>query len=193
MPALFEESNRTRHLLVEVMRRLDGAGIDSILPDLPGMNESLAPLDEQTLASWRTAAVAVADHFAATHLLTVRASAILAPPRLPGWRYAPTGGVNALRALLRARTISAREAGADEKAEDLLVLGRSEGLLLAGNRLGAEMIRELEAARLPDSGRLSDIDQSLIDGPPPWLRAEPDFDPGQADALAAIIAVGMTQ
>lgn len=193
LPALFEESNRTRHLLVEVMRRLDGAGIDSFLPDLPGMNESLDPLEQQTLAGWRSAAGSAADHFAATHLLTVRASAVLAPPRLPGWRYAPTGGVNALRALLRARTISAREAGAEEKAEDLLALGRSEGLMLAGNRLGAAMIRELEGARLPDSGRLSDIDHATIGGPPPWLRAEPDFDPAQADALAAILAVGMPQ
>ena len=34
-PALFEEGHKLRHLTVEVMRRLDGAGIDSLLPDLP--------------------------------------------------------------------------------------------------------------------------------------------------------------
>lgn len=192
LPPLFDEANKTRHTLVEAMRRLDGAGIDSFLPDLPGWNESLAPLEEQTLASWRAAAAQAASHFAVTHLLTVRASAILAPPQLTGWRYAPTGGANALRAMLRARTIASREAGVSESAESLLETGRSEGLELAGYRLGAAMIRDLEAARLPDSGRLADLDQSTVGGPAPWLRAEPGFSAKQADALAAFLVMGLS-
>ena len=36
VPALFEEANRLRRFTVEVMRRLDNAGVDSFLPDLPG-------------------------------------------------------------------------------------------------------------------------------------------------------------
>ena len=49
-PALFDEANklRRRHT-VEVIRRLDAAGIDCLLPDLPGCGESLSPLAEQTL------------------------------------------------------------------------------------------------------------------------------------------------
>ncbi len=191
LPALFDEANKTRHLMVEVMRRLDGAGIDSFLPDLPGCNESLAPLERQTLASWRAAAMAAAEHFSASHVLTVRAAAILAPPALPGWRYAPIPGANALRALLRALTISAREAGQDLSSEQLLETGRDAGLELAGYRLGGAMIRALEAAQLPDSGRLADIAQATIGGGAPWLRAEPHFDPAQADALAAFLAMGL--
>jgi len=193
LPALFDEANKTRQLVTQAMRRLDGAGIDSFLPDLPGCNESLAPLDAQALASWRNAGASAAKHFGATHLLTIRASAILAPPGLPGWRYAPTGGANALRALLRARVISAREAGEDLTTDALLETGRAAGLDLAGYRLGAELVRDLERAMLPDSGRLADIEQSMIGSPAPWLRAEPDFDPAQADALAAILTLGLRQ
>lgn len=191
LPPLFDEANKTRHTLIEAMHRLDGAGIDSFLPDLPGWNESLAPLEDQNLANWREAALAAAGHFSASHLLTVRASAILAPPALSGWRYAPTGGANALRAMLRAHTIAAREAGVTETAEALLETGRELGLELAGYRLGAAMIRDLEGARLPDSGRLADIDQSTIGGPAPWLRAEPGFSAAQADTLAAFLTMGM--
>ncbi|MEL7218652.1 MAG: hypothetical protein AAGK01_09510, partial [Pseudomonadota bacterium] len=53
LPAWFDEANKLRRFTVEVMRRLDGSGIDSFLPDLPGCNESLAQLSEQTIASWR--------------------------------------------------------------------------------------------------------------------------------------------
>lgn len=193
LPALFDEANKTRHLAVEVMRRLDAAGIDCFLPDLPGCNESPAPLAEQSLTLWREAAQAVSTHFAATHLLTIRVGAILAPPALPGWRYAPSSGASALKAMLRARAISAREAGRDEDTAGLLEQGRREGLELAGYTLGPAMIEGLEGALLPDSGRLADIEHKTIGGTAPWLRAEPDFDPRQADALAAIIAVGLTQ
>lgn len=44
LPAWFDESSKLRHFSVEVMRRLDGSGIDSFLPDLPGCNESPAAL-----------------------------------------------------------------------------------------------------------------------------------------------------
>lgn len=192
IPALFDEANKTRHLIVETMRRLDGAGIDSFLPDLPGCNESPAPLQNQTLADWRAAMIAAAKYFRADHVLTIRAGAILAPPMLSGWRYAPTSGAGSLRALLRARVISAREAGKDEDSESLLKAGRVDGLELAGHHLGATMISDLERAHLPDSGRLSDITQGTIGGGGAWLRAEPDFDAAQADALAALITMSLS-
>ena len=89
VPALFDEANRMRRFTVEVMRRLDGAGIDSFLIDLPGCNESLAPLEDQTPESWRQAVTAAAAHFRASHVLGIRGGALLMPPELPGWRYAP--------------------------------------------------------------------------------------------------------
>ena len=89
LPAWFDEANKLRRLTVETMRRLDAAGIDSFLPDLPGCNESLAPLSDQRLEVWRDAASAAAAHFSANRVLTVRAGAMLAPTLLSGWRYAP--------------------------------------------------------------------------------------------------------
>jgi hypothetical protein len=189
IPALFDEANKTRHLLAEVMRRLDGAGVDSFLPDLPGCNESLAPLEMQTLESWQKAAQAAATHFAATRLLTVRAGALLALSGLPGWRYAPIDGPGVLRALLRARTVASREAGHAETIDSLSELGRTEGIELAGYRLGPAMFRDLEAAELPDAGMAREIDQGTVGGGGPWSRAEPGFDEAQADALAAIVAM----
>lgn len=193
IPALFDEANKTRHLLVETLRRLDKAGIDSFLPDLPGCNESLAPLEAQTLSGWRKEAQTAASHFGATHVLAVRAGAILVPPCLAGWRYAPTSGAATLRSLLRARVFAAQEAGRAERSESLLAIGLQQGLELAGYRLGSVMIGDLEKTQLPDNGKLADISQAMVGGAAPWLRAEPAFDPLQADALAAVIAVGLAQ
>ena len=44
-------------------------------------------------------------------------------------------------------------------------------------------------AELPAPANQRDIAQSDIGGPGLWLRAEPDHDPRQADALAAILAM----
>lgn len=187
-PAWFDEANKLRRFTVETMRRLDSAGIDSFLPDLPGCNDSLAPLAQQTLAGWQAAINGAALAFRATHVLAIRAGALLAPARLPGWHYAAQSGPRTLRGMIRARTIAAREAGREEKAEALMALGRSEGLVLGGWPLGAGMIRELEAAEPALGEGQSDIAQAMLGGPGLWLRAEPDEAPEQSAALAAIIA-----
>jgi hypothetical protein len=189
LPAWFDEGNKLRHFTVEVMRRLDGAGIDTFLPDLPGCNESLAPLAEQSVATWSAAALAAAEHVSATHVLAIRAGAMIAPPSLPGWRYAPLAGSSQLRALLRARVLASREAGRDEDRESLLGEGREHGLELGGYPLGAAMIAELADGELPAAAKQRDVAQSDIGGAGLWLRAEPDHDPKQADSLAAIVAM----
>lgn len=189
LPAWFDEANKLRRQTVEVMRRLDLSGIDSVLPDLPGCNESTAKLETQTLASLRAAAAAAATHFAATHVLAIRAGALFAPDGLPGWLYAPVGGRQVLRGMIRARTIAAKEAGESETTEQIQQLGRTEGVELAGWRLGAGLFRDLEAATVPDLPLTAEIEQSALGGAGLWLRAEPDDDPEQADALAAIIAM----
>jgi len=191
LPAWFDEANKLRRTTVEVMHRLDLSGIDSFLPDLPGCNESLQPLETQTLASWRTAAKVAADHFQATHILAVRAGALLDPGTLPGWRYAPSGGRQVLRAMIRARTIAAKEAGREETTASLQERGRAEGIELAGWNLGSALFADIEQAAPPNDTPLADITQADIGGGALWLRAEPDEDPEQADALAAIVAIGM--
>lgn len=188
LPAWFDEANKLRRFTVEVMRRLDRAGIDCVLPDLPGCNESLAPLADQTLESWRDYAEAAVNALGATHVLTIRAGALIAPPGLPGWHYAAQSGEKLLRGMLRAQIITAREAGISETSETLMALGRAEGLVLGGWHLGATMLRALETAAPVLAVGQQAIAQADVGGPGLWLRAEPDDDSAQADALAAVIS-----
>lgn len=189
LPAWFDEANKLRRQTVEVMRRLDLSGIDCFLPDLPGCNESEAPLEQQTLEGWRLAAATAANHFRASHVLAMRAGSLLSPEGLPGWACAPVDGKRILRSMLRARAIAAREAGLAERVEDLRELGRERGIELAGWHIGAAMFRAME--RPHPEGILVEIDQSALGGASLWLRAEPDEDPEQADALAALLAIGI--
>jgi hypothetical protein len=189
VPALFDEANRMRRFTVEVMRRLDGAGIDCFLPDLPGCNESLQPLQDQTPESWRAAMASAAVHFGATHVLGIRGGALVVPVGRPGWLYAPVKGASILRQLIRSRILASREAGIDESQETLLAAGSMAGLELSGFRLGAPFLQAFQAL-LPVSG-LTEIAQDTIGGAGLWLRAEPGEDRAQADALAAVLAVGI--
>jgi hypothetical protein len=186
VPPLFEEMNRTRRLLVETMRRLDAAGIDCVLPDLPGCNESVQPFEAQSLTTWREAMVHAAQHFAVTHVLALRGGALICPQTQPGWLYEPAKGAGLLRQMLRARILSAREQGITEDSAGLAAQGREHGLELAGYRFGAALIAELETAE-PAAGQ-REIRQAELPGGALWLRSEPDESPEQADALAQIIA-----
>jgi len=190
VPALFEEANRTRRFIVETMRLLDNAGIDSILPDLPGCNESLQSFEVQSLATWRDAVAAARRHFAPTYLLTIRGGALIVPDDLPGWRLEPVAGLSLLRQLLRARTIAAREDGRDEKLEMLLEQGRAQGLELAGYHCSAALIAGLEDGVQTASEVQMPIRQAQLGGGALWLRSEPSEDHNQSAALAAIVIQG---
>lgn len=191
LPALLDEGNRLRRFTVEMMRRLDAAGIDTVLIDYPGTNESLADPGSQTLAGWTSAALAAVNHFRATHLLALRGGGLVLPQVVPAWHYAPVKGASLLRQMLRARVFAAREAGRDESQEALLAQGTSIGLELNGYALGAAMIGELSAATPPARAGVTVIEHELVGGSPLWLRAEPDEDRDQADALAAVLAIGL--
>lgn len=182
VPALFEEMNRTRRLLVETMRRLDAAGIDTVMPDLPGCGESLQDFARQSLHGWRTAMAQAARHFAASHVLAVRGGALVFPNALPGWVLEPISGAAVLRPLLRAQALAT-----GERVTDLMAHGLARGLDLAGYPCGAGLIAGLETAVPLDEGQ-REIRQSALGGSALWLRSEPGEDPGQADALAALIA-----
>lgn len=188
VPPLFDEMNKMRRLLVETMRRLDRADIDSFLIDLPGTNESAAPLERQDAEGWQSAASAAAVHFGATHVLGVRGGAMFVPVDLPGLLYAPVAGPQTLNRLLRSRTVAAREAGREENATMLLERGLRDGIDLAGYRLGASMIAALTQRHVPVRPGLATIDRDAVGGGGMWLRAEPGDAPDQAHALAAIIA-----
>ena len=187
VPPLFEEMNRSRRMLIETQRRLDALGVDSMLPDLPGCNESLQSFSAQSLGSWRAAMEAASRHFAATHVLAVRGGALMFPTRLPGWVLEPVKGATVLRQLLRARVLSAKEAGREENSADLLEEGRNIGLELAGYRLSAALVAGLDSAVPEDEGQRV-VRQAELGGSALWLRSEPGEDPAQSTALAQIIA-----
>jgi len=186
IPALFDEANKLRRFTIGVMRALAAGGIDSVLPDWPGCNESRAPLTAQTLHSWRDAARAAAGHFRASHVLTIRGGTLVDPGVLPALAYAPVAGASILRAMLRGAVISEREAGREVTREALLERGRREGLVLAGYPIGAAMLAELETAEPAPAGRT--LAQAELGGPGLWLRAEPGDDPEQAGRLAGLVA-----
>ncbi len=187
VPALFEEMNRTRRFLTGTQRLLDTAGIDSFLPDLPGCNESRQAFFAQSLGSWRDAMTAAARHFHATHVLAVRGGALVFRSSLPGWVLEPVKGASILRQLLRARVLSAREAGMTQDSAELLEQGRNHGLELAGYQLGAALVAGLDSAVPQDEGQRV-IRQSELGAGALWLRSEPGEDPAQSAALAQIIA-----
>ena len=192
VPALFEEANRTRRMLVETMRALAEAGVASVLPDLPGCNESLAPLERQTLGDWRGAMASASAHFSATHVLTLRGGALLAPD-LSGWRFEPIHGAQALRPMLRARTVAAREEGRAETMDGLLAEARDLGIKLAGYRLGAAMVRDLEAAKTVGCSGQTMLGLDDLGGAALWLRSEPGEDAALSAALAARIVADTTR
>ena len=189
IPPLFDEANKLRRQLAEIMRRLDLRGIDCFCPDLPGCNESLAPHGDQTLVGWRKAISAATAQFGATHVFAVRSGCWLAPTDLPGWLYEPARPAQILRGMVRARTIATREAGRAENATELLSTARNKGITLAGWVLSPELVRDLETIEFSSSPPHRVIEQAEVGGKPLWLRAENDEDPEQADALAAILAI----
>ncbi len=191
VPALFDEANRMRRVTVEVLRRLQAAGISGILPDLPGCNESTLPLEHVTPDDWRDAMASAARHFGATHVLALRGGCLVGPAFLPGWHYAPADGPAILRQMLRARILTAREQGVDETQESLLEAARDAGIELAGYRLSADFIHQFQSLVLESSPLISVIDQDMVGGSGLWLRAEPGEDRQQADTLAAIVAIGI--
>lgn len=190
IPALFDEGNRLRRLTVQVMRRLAANGIACMLPDLPGLNESTMPLSQASIELWRAAMARLALSTGARRVLAIRGGALVSPDGLAGWHYAPVIGASVLRQMVRARIVAGREAGREEKHDALVAQGRRQGLELAGYALGPTMIAQLEHAEAPQDD-ITVIAQHLVGGSALWLRAEPGDSAEQADALAAIVAVGM--
>lgn len=191
IPPLFDEANKMRRFLAEIMYRFDLSGIDSFLPDLPGWNESMQPLAQQSLKSWRIAMAQIVAEFRSTHCLAVRSGALLAPNDLQGWNYAPQSGKQLLRNMLRARVLASKEVGRQETTDNLLEEGHRGGLTLGGRALGADMVKQLQNAVTPADPSKRLVEQTDLGGAGLWLRAEPDEDHEQADALAAVVAIGM--
>ena len=188
IPPLFDEMNRMRRVLVTAMRDLSGRGVGCILIDLPGCNESLVQLEEQSLDSWRDAVAVCANQLAVTHIASIRGGALVdeCNPDLPHWRLAPVKGASLLKTMVRTRIAGEKEAGNSISEAQLMKQAETASIELAGNMFGPDMVAQLAVAEPVELPKL--IERKLgedIAGSPLWLRAEPQDDAVFAANIAA--------
>lgn len=188
IPPLFDEMNRCRRMLVQAMRGLAERGTGSFLIDLPGCNESLAALENQSLSTWREAVGAAAAQLGVTHIASLRGGALVDDdvPNLPHWRLAPAKGSSLLKTMIRTRIAGDKEAGKATSEAGLMEAAKTAPIELAGNMLGPVMVAELASAEPRDVAQLTlrTLGQDIA-GSTLWLRAEPQDDPAMSAAIAA--------
>ncbi len=178
-PALFEEANRTRAILVGVLRRLANRGCSVALPDLPGQGESLTPVEAVDLVTWREAAVAAAQSLLSPlHVVAVRAGALVDAEVVAAsrWYWSPLTGREQRRELTRLRDLG-------------------DGSDYAGNLLSDAMLAQLDGgeptltpalrvARMESDPRPADV---KLPGAAPWRASEPGSDAALVERIATDI------
>jgi hypothetical protein len=188
IPPLFDEMNRMRRVLATAMRDLAKRGVGSVLIDLPGCNESLASLHDQSLNDWRDAVTACADQLNASHIASLRGGALIddGRPALPHWRLAPVKGASLLKTMIRTRIAGEKEAGNSITEAAILAQAEAAPVELAGNLLGPDMVAQLAVAEPVAMPHLAErkLGEDII-GSPLWLRAEPQDDSAFAANIAA--------
>lgn len=190
IPPLFDEMNRTRRMLVEFMRALADRGICALLPDLPGCNESLACISEQTVSVWRQAVEDAAVQLKPTHIVSVRGGTLIDDRAdKPIMRLAPVKGASVLKTMLRGRLVADKEAGTSSTIESLMAQAATGSLELSGYILSNAMLQSLEDFVPSPSCQCQEITLPEINGSPLWLRAEPQEDAGMSAAFAERIDV----
>lgn len=192
-PALFEEANRTRAFTVAIMRALASRGVASILPDLPGTNDSLVATQDARLEDWR-AAFAAAVPPRPTHGVAIRGGALIDGEANLAGRYhlSPPTGADLVRDLVRTRLAAVREGGAGFDPAEIDRPGPP--IMLAGNAVARELLVALKTAEPSPADRVVRLDgdpraaDGVVPGRPLWRSAEPDTDPALAAAIADDIA-----
>ena len=199
IPPLFDEMNRMRRALVDTMHLLNERGIGSILPDLPGTNESLFPQGEASLTLWRNALNScIRQHTECKFIASFRGGCLIDDfdDELPHWRLSPVKGSSLLGTMMRTRIASDKEAGKNTKMVDLQKIATTTRLNIAGNEINPTMFAELGQAAPAEQikSRLArlEVDSQHADvklaGSPLWLRAEPDTDQLLSAAIANDLA-----
>jgi hypothetical protein len=197
-PALFEEANRLRALTVAIMRALAARGVASILPDLPGTNESLVATEDARLDDWRDA-FAAAVPARPTYGVAIRGGALVeARADLAGrYQLSPPTGADIVRDLVRTRLAGLREGGGGFDPADIDRPGPP--IELAGNAIARDLLAALKAAAPSPADRVVRLDGDArpadrhFAGRPLWRAAEPDTDGALAAAIADDIADWIAQ
>jgi len=178
VPPLFEEMNRTRALIVAVMRIAAAKGQCCWLPDLAGTGESARDLGAVRWEDWRHDVISAATHIAeqsrAPLVASLRGGALIddGAAARGWWRFAPAEGAALARDMARAAL--------------------SGGAEWAGYAPNDAMKAALEAAKPAAPVPLRTIrlesDRAAADakiaGPALWRRSEPGNDPAFAQAIA---------
>lgn len=179
-PALFEEANRTRTMLLDVLRRLAGRGFACALPDLPGQGESLLPSAAANLTSWRHAFAAAASSLPGpVHVVAIRGGALVDTDAAVAsrWHLAPVTGADLVRELRRIQ----HAAGSDDYSGNTIpdpAIALLEGATPAATR--AVRVVRLDTDPRPADHRFS--------AAPLWRASEPGTDPALQAVLADNIA-----
>ena len=188
IPPLFDDANRMRAQLVLLMHTLRDIGISSVMPDLPGMNESLQPQAAQTLPAWRAAVSSATEHFGVSRALFVRSACVLDNGAVSALHYATHDPAKLLRAMARAQSLAEKEAGNHRSPSEILDSARASGGTIAGWQIGRTMAQELcETAEVTNKAARP-ITHEEIGGRPLWLSNEGGVDERQAQVLAKVLA-----
>ncbi|MEG3166059.1 hypothetical protein U1701_15795 [Sphingomonas sp. PB2P19] len=197
-PALFEEANRLRAFTVAIMRALASHGVASVLPDLPGTNDSLIATEDARLDDWQDA-FAAAVPARRTYGFAIRGGALVDARAALAGRYhlSPPTGADIVRDLVRTRLAGVREGGAAFDPADIDRPGPP--IELAGNAIARDLLSALKSAepsqadrvaRLEGDGRPAD---RVFAGRPLWRAAEPGTDQTLAAAVADDIAAWISR
>ncbi|MEW4466793.1 hypothetical protein AB1K62_03045 [Parasphingorhabdus sp. JC815] len=198
IPPLFDEMNRMRRMIVDVMRLLDKGGVGSILPDLPGTNESIFPQEGANLTIWKEALLScsLTDK---RYVASFRGGCLLdnfadesCNQIVEKWRFAPAKGSSLLRTMMRTRIASDKEAGVVTNMTNLSAEAERGNVNLAGNAIGSAMFAELKTAIPAQSTNIRTVQlannsqaaDAKLPGSALWLRAEPDDDTILSAAIA---------
>ncbi len=183
VPPLFEELNRTRALIVAIMRRLAADGHGCWLPDLSGTSESVTPLEQVGWPDWCEDVAAAADHVAqvsgkAPLIASIRGGCLIDHGAAGHcwWRFAPVAGASLVRDMERASLAGGADfAGYPASPE-----------LKAGIAGATAAPRErLRTLRLATDAVQADW---KVEGPALWRRSEPGNSPELVETLSKDIA-----
>jgi alpha-beta hydrolase superfamily lysophospholipase len=166
---LFEEGNRTRTAMVDVLRRLAARGVGCVLPDLPGAGESLVATCDATVAMWREAFAAACARVAGpVHVVAWRGGALLDTDAAVAsrWYLAPQSGASLVRELTRVRALGS---GGEDYAGNALSSTMIDGLAFAE----LATVGSLRVVRLESDAKAAD---RKVAGPALWRAAEPGTD-----------------
>jgi pimeloyl-ACP methyl ester carboxylesterase len=175
---LFDEANRLRKTLVDVMRGLHARGFGVALPDLPGVGESTAALHDRSFDDWRNALRAlVAAIRSSQHALIIASfrggSLIDTSVDSDGiWRLAQDTGARFLRDM--SRTVRARDSSvADAEIYDRAGYRLPLGFIADLEQAVPQPVNKLRTVRLQQDPNDAD---ARIAGVPLWRRSEPGED-----------------